>query len=148
MDRLAKRLLNDYQRDFPLVSRPYAAIAEKIGTSEEAVIAMLEALQMEGTISRIGPVFRPNRVGVSTLAALQAPPERLDAIVEIINQHEAVNHNYEREHELNLWIVVTAENDELLAAALSELSETTGCEILSLPLLEEFHIDLGFGLWR
>lgn len=148
MDRLAKRLLNDYQRDFPLVSRPFEAIAEKIGTSEEAVIAMLEALQVEGTISRIGPVFRPNRVGVSTLAALTVPPERLDEVVAIINRHDAVNHNYEREHALNLWIVVTAENDELLARALRELSEETGCKILSLPLLEEFHIDLGFGLWR
>ena len=46
------------QRDFPLVSRPYAAIAEKIGASEDAVIAMLEALRDEGTISRIGPVFQ------------------------------------------------------------------------------------------
>lgn len=148
MDRLAKRPLNDYQRDFPLVSRPYAAIAEKIGASEEAVIAMLEALQLDGTVSRVGPVFSPNRVGVSTLAALSAPSERLEEVAEILSRHPGVNHNYEREHELNLWIVVTAPSPERLAEMLQELERDTGCAILSLPLLEEFHIDLGFGLWR
>lgn len=148
MDRLAKRLLNDYQRDFPLVSRPYAAIAEKIGASEEAVIAMLEALQLDGTVSRVGPVFSPNRVGVSTLAALSAPPERLEEVAEILSRHPGVNHNYEREHALNLWIVLTAPSPERLAEMIEELERDTGCPLLSLPLLEEFHIDLGFGLWR
>jgi DNA-binding Lrp family transcriptional regulator len=148
MDRLAKRLLNDFQRDFPLVSRPYAAIAEKIGASEDAVIAMLEALRDEGTISRVGPVFRPNRLGASTLAALSVSPERLEEVAEIINRHPGVNHNYEREHALNLWFVVTAPDAERRDEILRELEAETGCKVLSLPLLEEFHIDLGFGLWR
>ena len=148
MDRLAKRLLNDYQRDFPLVSRPYAAIAERLGTSEDAVLTMFEALRDGGTISRIGPVFRPNRVGVSTLAALSVPPARLEEVAARVSAHPAVNHNYEREHALNLWFVATAPSPERLAAILKELEQETGCEILALPLLEEFHIDLGFGLWR
>ncbi len=148
MDRLAKRLLNDFQRDFPLVSRPYEAIAKRLGTSEDAVLSMFAALRDGGTISRIGPVFRPNRVGVSTLAALSVSPERLEEVAACVSAHAAVNHNYEREHALNLWFVATAPNSERLSEVLRELAHETGCEILALPLLEEFHIDLGFGLWR
>ncbi len=147
MDRLAKRLLNDFQRDFPLVSRPYAAIAESLGTSEEAVMAMLEGLQDQGTISRIGPVFRPHRLGASTLAALSVGPERLEAVAAIVSRHPGVNHNYEREHAINLWFVVTAPDEARLAEILAEIAEATACDVIALPLLEEFHIDLGFALW-
>ena len=70
---LQKRLLNDFQRDFPLQPRPYLALAERLGVSEATVIATLSRLQDEGKISRIGPVFQPHRAGISTLAAIAAP---------------------------------------------------------------------------
>ena len=63
------QLVNDWQRDFPLVSRPYAELGAWLGISEAEVITRLRALAEAGTVSRIGAVFRPHTLGWSTLAA-------------------------------------------------------------------------------
>ncbi|MGB5426741.1 MAG: Lrp/AsnC family transcriptional regulator, partial [Gammaproteobacteria bacterium] len=107
---LEKCLLNGYQRDFPLCASPFALIAGQQGVTEEAVIRTLESLQQRGLISRVGPVFAPQRAGASTLAALSVPDEELAQVADFVSRFEAVNHNYEREHHYNLWFVVTAED--------------------------------------
>ncbi|MEX0637105.1 MAG: Lrp/AsnC family transcriptional regulator, partial [Burkholderiales bacterium] len=74
------RLVNAWQRGFPLVPRPFAAIARGSGLDEGETIARFAQLKSRGLIDRIGPVFRPHTVGASTLAAMAVPPERLDAV--------------------------------------------------------------------
>lgn len=140
------RLLNEFQHDFPLSPAPFAELAARLESSENLVIARLQELYRQGKISRIGAVFAPKRIGASTLAALAVPPERLDAVAQAINRFPEVNHNYEREHRYNLWFVVTAGSEERLAAALAAIEKTAGLPILRLPLVQEFHIDLGFSL--
>ena len=141
------RLLNAFQRDFPLVSRPYAALAEQFGCDEASVITSLQQLQQGGAISRIGAVFRPNAVGASALAALAVPGERLAEVAAFVSARSEVNHNYEREHHYNLWFVATAATLELLHAALHQIELACDCgAVLILPMLEDFHIDLGFDL--
>ena len=140
------RLLNEFQRDFPLTATPFADIAARVGSDEATVLATLLRLQEEGTISRIGAVFAPRSVGASTLAALAVPRERLEAVAAMVSAHPGVNHNYEREHAYNLWFVATAADELALSALLVEISATTGCPPITLPLREEFHIDLGFDL--
>lgn len=142
------RLLNEFQRGFPLLPRPYAALGERVGSTEGEVIATLAGLRDQGTVSRIGAVFAPRSVGASTLAALAAPPDRLERIADLVSRHPEVNHNYQREHRYNLWFVVTAQDEAALAAVLRGIEEETGCGVMSLPLLEGFHIDLGFDLTR
>jgi siroheme decarboxylase len=139
-------LLNAWQRGLPLVERPFAAIAEKIGDSETAVIETLARLQRRGAISRVGAVFAPRRIGASTLAALAAPPERLEEIAALVSARPEINHNYQREHRYNLWFVATASDQRRLAATLDAIAADTGCPVMSLPLQQEFHIDLGFDL--
>ena len=56
-------LLNDYQRDFPLVSRPFAAIGAAQGLSEAEVLEQYRHWQQQGMVNRIGAVFAPRRVG-------------------------------------------------------------------------------------
>lgn len=140
------RLLNDWQRDFPLVPRPFQAIADVLGVSEADVITRLARLQAEGSLSRVGAVVRPNSVGASTLAAMTVPPDRLDDVADKISARPEVNHNYEREHRLNLWFVVTAATPEQVQAVLRAIEGETGLPILDLPLEREYHIDLGFDL--
>jgi len=147
-DSLDFRLLNEFQRDFPLLSRPYAALAEQVGSSEGEVIATLARLRDAGAVSRIGAVIAPRSVGASTLAALAAPADQLERIAEMVSRHPEVNHNYQREHRYNLWFVATAGDEAALAAALQGIEAETGCRVISLPLLEGFHIDLGFDLTR
>ena len=146
MNELDRHLLNDFQRGLPLTPRPYAAMAARLGVSEDEVIEHLRALQASGMVSRVGTVIRPHSVGVSTLAAMAVPKERLDDVAEVVSGYPEVNHNYEREHHYNLWFVVATEREQRLREVLAELEAHTGLKILDLPLLEDFHIDLGFDL--
>ena len=94
MSPLEFRLLNDFQRRFPLVPRPYAVLAETLGTGEDAVIGALARLRHAGMVSRVGAVFRPGAVGASTLAAMAVPAERLEAVAALVSSRREVNHNY------------------------------------------------------
>ena len=142
------RLLNDWQRGFPLVSRPYAALAQELECDEAAVLDALTNLTARGHISRIGAVFRPHVLGYSTLAAVASPEDRLENVARIIDAYPEVNHNYEREHLYNLWFVVTAASREQVEEVLTDIHRSTGLKPLNLPMLVDFHIDLGFRLKR
>lgn len=140
------RLLNDFQQRFPLVHRPYRKIAEQLHSDEETVIDHLARLSAAGAVSRVGPVFSPGCIGVSTLAALAVPETELEPVAEWISQLPEINHNYQREHHYNLWFVATAADAERLETVLNTIAAHAGCPMLRLPLLERFHIDLGFDL--
>ena len=140
------RLLNEFQRDFPLCPTPFAELATRLGVGERTVLSELEKLRREGKISRVGAVFAPKRIGASTLAAMAVAPEQLETVAATVNRFPEVNHNYEREHRYNLWFVVTAASEGRLQATLKAIEEAAGLPLLKLPLLEEFHIDLGFPL--
>jgi len=146
LTELERRLLNDYQHDFPLSPTPYADIARELGVGEQTVLEALARLQETGALSRVGAVLRPNTVGVSTLAAMAVPPERLESVAELVNGYAEVNHNYEREHRLNLWFVATAPEATRLQSVLDDIGARSGIEVLAFPLLEDYHIDLGFDL--
>jgi siroheme decarboxylase len=145
-DAASFRLLNAWQRGFPLVPRPFAAIAAQCAMEEREVLERYRALLDAGVIDRIGPVFRPNTVGASTLAAMAVPEERLEDVAALVSAAPGVNHNYEREHRFNLWFVVTRGDGKALQKAISSIEEKTRIPVLRLPLVEEFHIDLGFDL--
>jgi DNA-binding Lrp family transcriptional regulator len=147
--QLEQHLLNDFQRNMPLSATPFADMAEQLGVSEDEVLQTIERLQHDGVISRIGPVFRPNRVGVSTLAAMAIPQHKLECVARVISAFPEVNHNYEREHEFNLWFVVTASSEEHLDIVLHEIEQHAEYPLMSLPMLEDYFIDLGFDInWR
>ena len=146
LDAIDRHLLNDFQQGFPLSARPYAEVGERLGIDETEVLARLSRLSAAGAVSRVGPVLRPKRIGVSTLAAMAVPPGRLETVAKLVSDYPEVNHNYEREHRFNLWFVLTAPNQTRLNAVLGEIALYTGIEVMDLPMLEEYHIDLGFPL--
>ena len=146
LNETQKRLLNDFQHHFPLSPNPYADIAEQLGISEQAVIQHLKELSNQKVISRIGAVFRPHSIGKSTLATMHIAAPRLVEIANYISSLPEVNHNYEREHYFNLWFVITVTNEENLEEIIRGIEEETLLPVISLPMLEDYHIDLGFNL--
>ncbi len=144
MNSLEQRLLNDYQRDFPLSPEPFAILADELGCTSREVLDKLSGLVAEGKVSRVGPVFQPNRIGASTLAAMAVPEDELEAVAAIVSEHAEVNHNYEREHRLNLWFVATARDQAHLREVLQAIEHRSGHAVLPLPLVKAYHIDLGF----
>ncbi len=146
LTELERRLLNDFQHDFPLTPTPYADMAKQLGVTEAEVLAALAHLKEAGAVSRVGAVVRPNTVGASTLAAMRVPPDDLERVAALVSSCPEVNHNYEREHALNLWFVAAAPDGTRLQQVLDDIAGRSGYEVLSFPLIEDYHIDLGFDL--
>lgn len=146
LDDIDRHLLDDFQQNFPLSSRPYAELGERLGIAEADVLERLARMQRAGAVSRIGAVIRPHAVGASTLAAMAVPPDWLERVAELVSGYPEVNHNYQRDHRLNLWFVVAAGGSDDVRAVLDDIERRTGIQVLDLPMLEDFHIDLGFGL--
>lgn len=146
LDDSDRRLLSEFQSGFPLSPRPFAELGERLGMAEADVIHRLDDLSSEGFVSRVGAVFKPHRVGHSTLAAMAVPPDDLERVADLVSAYHEVNHNYQREHRLNLWFVVAASSAPEVRAVLDEISARTGIQVLDLPLVEDFHIDLGFDI--
>lgn len=147
MSESAPRLLNAFQRGFPLCERPFLEIAARFGCGEEKVLALLRAFLEQGVVSRIGAVFAPRSIGASALVALAVPPDRLERVASLVSSYREVNHNYEREDQYNLWFVVAAERDDVLHRVIHQIEAGSGCgPALMLPLVDEYRIDLGFDL--
>ncbi len=141
-----RNIINAYQRDFPLHPRPFKQIGKNLGISEQDVLKIVGDLRERGVLSRVGAVVAPNRAGASTLAALSVPVEQLEDVAGRISEFPEVNHNYEREHTLNLWFVVAAKNREAVLDVLQRITVETGLESVELPLIKAYHIDLGFAV--
>jgi len=146
LDMTNCRLLDEFQRDLPLQSRPFRAMGDALGLAEEEVIARLRALFAFGMITRVGATVRPNTVGVSTLAAIAVPDHRIEEVATIVGEEQGVNHSYLREDEWNLWFVATAPAADGLRASLDRIAQRSGLPVLDLPLIRPFNIDLGFRL--
>ena len=77
---------------------------------------------------------------------MAVPAKRLEAVAALVSAYPEVNHNYEREDPLNLWFVAVAPDETRLAALFDEIEARTDLRVLRLPMIEDYHIDLGFKL--
>ena len=145
-DGLNLRLMDEFQRDLPLVPRPYAAMGEALGLTEAEVLLRLARLQSLGAVARVGATVRPNTAGASTLAAMAVPEDRIDAVAQLVNAEAGVNHSYLREDVWNLWFVATAPDVPALEASLARIETGAGLRVLDLRLVQPYAIDLGFRL--
>lgn len=145
-DPIDRALLNDWQHDFPVTTRPYGVLAQHLGTTEEDVLARLRAKLAAGQITRVGATVTPNTISASTLAAVAAPEDRIEEVAAIIGAEPGVNHSYLRENRWNLWFVVTGPDRGHVDGALARIGHRSGLRVLDLPLLRPFNLDLGFSL--
>ncbi len=141
----AFQLLNAWQHGFPLEQRPFRKLGLLLGLSEQNVLDYFQQWHAEGIISRIGPVLNPACMS-STLVGMHVPAERLESVAAWVSTLPAVNHNYEREHTINLWFVLTCADAQERQVTLEHITKHTGLLPLSLPMIKAYHIDLGFSL--
>lgn len=145
MDQTDRLILDIIQTDYPLVSRPYALIGQKLGLTEAEVLAKVRAMQGQGVIRRIGANFQSRKLGwKSTLCAAAVPDDRLQEFVDTVNAYPGVTHNYLRKHEFNIWFTMIGSSWERIEADLQEISQRTGIEVLNLPAEKMFKIRVDF----
>ena len=148
MDELDKTILNRIQTRFPLVPRPFDAIARELGTTEAEVLTRVSRLKESGIIRRIGGNFVPGKVGfVSTLCTAQVPEEKVELFARTVNTFSGVTHNYLRENSFNVWFTFIAPSMEVIRDNLARIAEKTGVKrILNLPATHVFKIKAKFDL--
>ncbi|AFO55375.1 MULTISPECIES: Lrp/AsnC family transcriptional regulator [unclassified Natrinema] len=144
IDDVDAALIDGYQSGFPIEERPFRRVAADLGIDEAAAVDRVRTLRETGIVRRFGAVLNPPVIGSSTLAAVQAPADRFDEIATIVNDYRQVNHNYARDHEWNMWFVVTAGSQDARDEILTDIERRTGCDVLHLPMLTEYYIDLEF----
>ena len=148
MDDIDKKILNILQKEFPLTERPFFAVAQKCGLSEDEVISRVQKLKEKGILRRIGAIFNGATLGrVSTLCAARVPEEKLDNFVSAVNAYSGVTHNYLRNNDYNVWFTVNAASRNEIELFLLQLKENTGVtDILEMQAVRTFKIDASFEL--
>ena len=144
IDDVDAALIDGYQSGFPVTERPFHAIATQLDTTEDDVLERVKHLYDAGIFRRFGAVLNPPVIGSSTLAAVKAPLAEYDDVAGVINSYRQVNHNYRRDHEWNMWFVVTAGSKAKRDEILADIEALTGCDVLNLPMLTDYYIDLEF----
>jgi len=142
LDELDRSLLNELQREIPHTERPFLAVAERAGTSEEEVLSRLARMKTDGVVRQVLSIFDTPSLGYkSTLAALSVPRERIEEVAAIVNAHPGVSHDYERDHAWNLWFTLAVPPGREVEGDVRALARIAGVgDPLLLPTLKLYKI--------
>jgi DNA-binding Lrp family transcriptional regulator len=142
MDKLDTEILNEIQWTFPLVAKPFDEIAKKFEISSDEVKEKLIQLKRKGVLRQLSAIFDTRKLGyTSSLVAMEIEPDKLEHIAHQINKHPGVSHNYEREHEFNLWFTLAVPPGSDLKKEVEKFSKLDGIKkTRMLPTLQLFKI--------
>jgi DNA-binding Lrp family transcriptional regulator len=148
LDTLDKDILNVIQAEFPLLSRPYLAVAKRVNSDEDEVMRRIVELKKKNVIRQTSAIFDTRALGYkSTLVAMKFDADRLDAGAEVINQHPGVSHNYKREHLYNLWFTMAVPHESNLKRVIDKLHVDSGAlDTIILPTLRLYKIGVNFDM--
>jgi DNA-binding Lrp family transcriptional regulator len=148
MDHTDRKLLNLLQTDFPIVSSPFAALAERLPVGEDEAIRRTKALRQRGIIREISAVFDSAMLGYgSLLVAFSVPQDRVEQVAEIVSAHPGVSHNYERSHAYNLWFTITVPPETTPEAEVDHLAaQTKPRTVRMFPTVRLFKIAVAFDM--
>ncbi len=149
LDTLDKELLQHLQDRFPVAKRPWAEIGARLGIAEEEVLSRSQRLSSDGVIRKLRTILNGQKLGgcSSTLMAMRVPADKMEEVVSIVNEYMSVTHNYQREHDYNLWFTVTTCGGKDLRSTVEEIKERTGIpdsDVLDLPTTRVFKVDVRF----
>ena len=143
IDELDARLIDGLQQSLPLIERPFEDMGAELGISEEQVLHRLQRLLSRGVLSRFGPLFHIERAGGQfILAAMAVPEHRFAEVAALVNALPEVAHNYQREHAMNMWLVIAAETPAAAWATCEQIESITGLPLHALPKEREYFMGL------
>ena len=142
MDNLDKEILNEIQWTFPLAVKPYDEIAKKFGVTPDVIKARLIQLKKAGILRQLSAIFDTRRLGYkSSLVAMEIEPDKLEYVAQQINRHPGVSHNYERNHQFNLWFTLAVPPGSDLKTEIDKFKKIQGIKkIRMLPTIQLFKI--------
>ncbi len=118
-----REVLAAIQDGLPLEPEPYRVVADRIGMSEERVLAVVQSLLDQRKIKRIGAVPNHYALGITAngMSVWDVPDDRAAEIGRMLGDREEVTHCYRRPRQpgwpYNLFGMVHARTrDEVVAA--------------------------------
>ncbi len=147
MDDIDRKIIRELQYGFPVTASPFAQVATRLGLEEQALLERIKALRDDNTLTRFGPMYQIERLGGAfSLAAMKVAQDQFDDIAAIVNALPEIAHNYERNHELNMWFVIATESPEAVGQVVARIEQLTGGKVYNMPKLEEYYVGLFFDL--
>jgi len=142
LDLLDRKILNEIQWLFPLTDRPFLEIAQRHNTTEIDIMNRISAMKENGLIRQINAIFDTRRLGYkSALIAFAVKSEKLDFVANEVNKHPGVSHNYERNHEFNMWFTLAIPPNSEMKATLHKMASLDGViKYRLLPTLKMYKI--------
>lgn len=144
-DDIDRLILNQLQGGFPISPRPFAECADHLGMDERTLLARIDRLIRENIATRFGPMYQIEKLGGAfTLAAIKVPKDRFDAVAAQVNAFQEVAHNYQRDHEFNMWFVLATDTPTRIADTLARIESATGLKVFNMPKEKEYFIGARF----
>ncbi len=142
LDEISRALLNRLQAHIPLVPRPFLALGRELGLRENAVIERTQALIDARIIREVGAIFDGRALGYdSCLVAAKYPPDDLETAGRVIASHPGVSHDYQRDHDFNLWYTLAVPPGQSVVEETSMLHRLTRAKSTRpLPALRMFKL--------
>ena len=131
-----------------MITRPFDAIAKKFDTTPEIIKEKLNNLKEIGVLRQLSAIFDTRKLGyTSSLVAMEIEHDKLDYVASQINRHPGVSHNYERDHQFNLWFTLAVPPGADLNAELEKFNVLKGIKkVRMLPTLQLFKIGVKLDL--
>jgi DNA-binding Lrp family transcriptional regulator len=142
MDALDKEILNEIQWSFPLVPEPYKELANRFHVTTDEMKKRVSDLKSSGVLRQLSAIFDTRRLGYkSSLVAMAIDQDKLDYVANQINRHPGVSHNYERNHEYNLWFTLATPPGTDLKTEVDKFLKLPGInKVRLLPTIKLFKI--------
>lgn len=141
LDATDRALINRLQDGIAISQRPYAELGTEMGLGEDDVISRIERLRSNGALTRFGPFIDAAAMGGAfCLCAMEVPQERFEEVMDMVNAHDEVAHNYERVHRLNMWFVLATESEADIGRVADRIERESGIAVLRFPKEKEFFI--------
>jgi siroheme decarboxylase len=128
-------LIRAVEHGLPIVSRPYAAIAQQLGTTETNIINRLQQLIDNGAIKRYGVVVRHRELGyrANGMVVWDVPDDQVSNLGQCIGRFPCVTLSYRRPRRLpdwpyNLFTMVHGRDREEVTQKVREIVETCGLQ--------------------
>lgn len=145
IDELDKTIINTLQGDFPISAEPYKDIADKLGISSVELRYRIENLLYQKVISRFGPMYQIEKIGGAfSLCAMKLPESDFERVAELMCTIKEVAHNYQRNHEFNMWFVLATESQSGIKEAINRIEVLTGYKVFNMPKEKEYFVGARF----
>jgi glutamate-1-semialdehyde 2,1-aminomutase len=124
--------IRELQEDIEIVPQPFAGVADRLGVSQEEVLAWLQEAKAAGWLRRFAAVLHHRQAGyvANGMVAWRVPDDSIESVATFAASLPQVSHCYQRltypDWPYNLFTMIHAKSKESCQALAQKISQETG----------------------